>query len=73
MIAVKRFKENDTRGDSGLTVIKSRWTGDRVNIGLKFEPTSKRTYATNGGNPNWRYGWEKNSIKELPDEPVPFE
>lgn len=75
VIAVKRFKDDDPRGDAGLTVLKSRWTGDRVNVALKYEPKSRRFYATNGGNPNWEYGWEKTkqqAFEEITDE-TPFD
>jgi twinkle protein len=48
--------------DAGLSLIKSRWTGDRARIPLKFEPGSRRFYDA-GGTPDWCFGWETRKLK----------
>lgn len=61
--------------DAGLTLLKSRWTGERAKIALKFEAASRRYYAASGGVPDWRFGWEKvrpPEITALEDDTVPF-
>ncbi len=60
--------------DAGLALIKSRWTGDRTKIPLKFEPKSRRFYDAAGA-PDWRFGWEmaqEPAITALGDAEVPF-
>jgi twinkle protein len=59
-------KQAETDGyDTGLSLIKSRWTGERTRVALKFEPKSRRFYALYGGTPNWRFGWEKARQPEI--------
>lgn len=78
ILTVHRLSEKQVKEygyDTGLSLIKSRWTGDRAKVALKFEPKSHRFYAANGGTPSWRFGWEQSQptvITALEDIPVSF-
>jgi twinkle protein len=70
VITIQRLSETQVQQngyDSGLSLIKNRWFGDRAKIALKFEPKSRRFYQHNGGRPDWRYGWEKISQAKIYD------
>lgn len=78
IITIKRLTDSQVKEngyDAGLTLLKSRWTGDRAKIALKYEKKSHRYYGIQG-NPNWRFGWDTMSqtvITDLPDDTdLPF-
>lgn len=52
-----------------LKILKSRSTGARADIGLIYDPTSRR-FAGIGQPHTWRYGWE--TFTEC-EEPTPFD
>ena len=76
VLALTRLDEMDAaeRGcDSILSILKNRHYGQYADIGLRFEPSSRR-FCGNGGNHDWRFGWEMTEQGELkPHVKVPFE
>lgn len=61
----------------GLTVLKNRAFGSQANIGLDFEPASRRFYKAGTGSPDWRFGWEyageQTALPDDGDRGDPFE
>lgn len=41
-----------------LSVLKNRAFGNQARIGLDSEPSSRRYYKSNTGDPHWRFGWK---------------
>lgn len=76
VFSIKRMPEGKEYGTL-LSVLKNRSFGNRVKIGLDFEPASRRFYKAGTGNPMWRFGWEYDGGQiVMRDEPVegdPFE
>lgn len=76
VFSLKRIPEGAEKGyDSVLEVLKNRSFGNKVKIGLDFEPTSRRFYKAGTGSPGWRFGWDFSGQQEFFQvaQPTPFE
>lgn len=64
--ALERDRDADRKQDCVLTILKNRFFGERDrNIGLNFEPKSKRFYKSGSGNPVKKYGWELSGTQQI--------